>query len=53
MTNIEKARIYRARFERLNALPKKSKRLKEIINRIRMIGLFYCFNQMLEDRLYQ
>lgn len=53
MTYIERARIYRARYERLNAIPNKSERLKAIINKVMMLGLFYCFNEMVEKKLYQ
>ncbi len=53
MTYIERARIYRARYERLNAIPNKSERLQAITDKILMLGLFYCFNEMLEKKLYQ
>lgn len=53
MTYYERAIIYRARYDRLNAIPNKSERLKKIIEKVLMLGLFYCFNEMLEKRMYQ
>jgi hypothetical protein len=51
MNNLDKAKIYRARFERLNSIPKKSERLILIISKVESLGLFFCFKHLLDLKI--
>lgn len=51
MNSLAKAKIYRARFEKLNSIPNKSERLKLLISKIESLGIFFCFKHMIEERI--
>ncbi len=51
MSNLQKAKIYKARFDKLSSIPNKSEKLKVLITKIEYIGLRFCLKHTLEERL--
>jgi hypothetical protein len=51
MDYLLRAKIYRSRFDKLNKVPNKSERLLQLISKIQILGLFFCFKHMTDERL--
>ncbi len=50
MKNIEKAKIYRKRFEKLMKIKNPSPRLVLIIEKIQLRGMYYCLMEMYSNK---
>lgn len=51
MKNIEKAKIYRERFEKLMKISNPSPRLILIIERVQARGLYFCLMEMYSKKI--
>jgi hypothetical protein len=50
MKNLEKAKIYRKRFEKLMKIKNPSPRLVIIIEKVQAMGLYYCLMEMYNNK---